>query len=306
MYQSVDEADISEENLGEKRQNRLLLSIILCVGLAGLAFMAFQSQKTSIASDDVNLAKQERQTYLQAIATPKAAMRRARLTDFHIAYPESQRRPSVSAQLDVLNQFEGNNWAELTDIIFDSDRDKADKLAALAIYENQWNPLLLGGRDTEIAKIRENLELEPLERPNRKMDDVLPDTMEVPTETTLVGGAPDPVRTYIPPPAPIIAEPIIIEPVITPARIRKESKPRYPRRAREAGVEGLVVLKLHIQENGRVDKTEVVYVSADKYKRDFISAAKRSARYTRFHPREIDGNPSPEIREKRYKFTLID
>ena len=308
MYQSIDETDDVGTDGQITRRNRFLMTCLILVGLACLIGIAYTSSLNSAQNNGPrDGAHQERVNYLEAITTPLPAMRRARLTDFLSVYPDSERQQAVNAQLAVLNREEGEAWAALTHIIFDTGKNKEERLVALATYEKDWNPLLLGGRESEAARIRESLELEPLEPPNRKMKETTPDPESVPNETILVGGAPEPVRTYTYIPPVTIEEPAVdTGPVITPSRILRERKPRYPRRALDKGVEGLVVLKLYIDDNGRVEGTELVFADAERYEKEFIRSAKRAARGARFHPKKIDGKPTAEIREKRYKFAITN
>ena len=308
MYQSIDEIELDSDIKSKEQRGRTMIFCLILLGLLCLVVTAYVSSSSKPhPNEKLSAALQERDIYLAAISTPSADMRRARLTDFINSYPNTAHKGPVDALLSTLNRYENDDWATVSYIIFDNDIPKDEKLAALATYEDNWNPLLLGGRESDVARIREILELEPLEIPSRKLEDTIPEPVEEQNspEPVLVGGAPPPVRAYVPPV--IIAEPVaptIREPVITPSRISRDRKPRYPSRALSRNIDATVVIKMYINERGRVDKTEVVYNSAERYERDFEKAASRAARYTRFYPKTIDGKPVAEIKEKRYTFRL--
>jgi len=56
--------------------------------------------------------------------------------------------------------------------------------------------------------------------------------------------------------------------------------PRYPRRAYRRNVSAVVELSLSIDDEGEVQMTEVLSVTAKRYERDFIKAAERAAMRT--------------------------
>ncbi len=78
-------------------------------------------------------------------------------------------------------------------------------------------------------------------------------------------------------------------------------KPFYPFRAREMGIEGVVVVKLLVDEKGRVKKVKVLKSSPPGvFERSVISAV----RSWRFIPAKEDGRPVPCWVVKPIKFKL--
>ncbi|XLW30440.1 energy transducer TonB [Litorimonas sp. RW-G-Af-16] len=86
-------------------------------------------------------------------------------------------------------------------------------------------------------------------------------------------------------------------------RVRKNSTPRYPRSAYRRNISGVVTLSLNIDADGDVAMTELVSVQAERYEKDFVKAAERAARKTRFYPKTINGEKVPARGIlKRYRF----
>ena len=70
-------------------------------------------------------------------------------------------------------------------------------------------------------------------------------------------------------------------------RFRSQILPEYPRRARLAGVEGLVILRLTINANGDLAQIEVVQSGTH----GFTEAAIRSVRASTYYPAVREGSP---------------
>jgi len=134
-----------------------------------IVYWTSPSPKTLQPNNDIILAEQV--TYRKAISETRAPMRRARLKDFITTYPESRYMRAVQAQLDAINAHETAEWINVTNTAFAPTAKRDDKLAALKAYETQWGGALLGGRDTEIQTLREEIletkDIDPL--PSRKL-----------------------------------------------------------------------------------------------------------------------------------------
>jgi TonB family protein len=234
-------------------------------------------------------------------------MRRARLKDFITTYPESRYMRAVQAQLDAINAHETAEWINVTNTAFAPKIKRDDKLAALKAYEMRWGGALLGGRDSEIKALREEIletkGIEPL--PSRKLKNLKSPIPETVPDKLLAGGP----RPVISPPvivAPPVIKPIIpkvVELDIVQPRARRERTPIYPRKAFRKNVKAIVTLSLNINEKGRVKMIDVLSVEAERYEKDFVKAAKRAARRTSYYPKTVDGQPRAASGVvKRYKF----
>jgi len=82
-------------------------------------------------------------------------------------------------------------------------------------------------------------------------------------------------------------------------RVVYEARASYPRAAREAGIEGRVVLVITVAADGTVSKARVV--NGLGYGLD--EAALVAVRQFRFKPGTVDGEPAPM--ELRYKYTFV-
>lgn len=308
MYQSID--DPHEELAVSKPKRNGLIWVAALLGLmAVVAAVYFTSPGIAAPQVDDEFLRAELTTYRKAISENQASMRRARLQDFLTTYPESERTHAVQAQLDVINSHEEKQWKTVSDIVYGSNIDTSEKLAALDGYTKMWDASLLGGRSREIKTMKGSLQgiTAVNESPDRKLKDQQSPIPETIPDNELAGG----LRPAIITPAPIFAPPVPIGPPkqvaveVVPPRIKRNVNPRYPRRAMRANVEAIVTLKLNIDANGKVAMTELVNADARKYRKSFIKAAERAALRTRFHPKTVGGKPEPAVGVvKRYIFQL--
>ena len=312
MYQSVDDNEEIEEKNASKDVGRLKLLAALIVGVAVLAAVAVFSSSNTIVNDVETIATAEQyDIYFKALGEPEPALRRARLLDFVQNYPDHDRRKAAEAQLSVIQQADDMDWFSLNEIIFDPGQSKPAKLAAIDLYEDMWGATLLGGREDEVMSLREQLttENDPAKDPSEKDIDFTPKPDKFGEDisgTELAGDVVVFERTYVPP-APVIrntvATPRNVQ--ITKPKIRKDRRPKYPRKALRRNIEAEVVLALSVDDKGEVQMTEVVSVRAQRYRKDFIKAAERAALRTKYFPKKVDGKPVPATGVlKKYVFKI--
>jgi len=309
MYQEIE--DIDQEDLNETRFPRWIMFAVVITMLVLLCLLSFNSQSESSADPlIIEAQKTELTTYRTAISEPSAAMRRARLMDFISTHPDSDRTESANAMLRVLSAGEADDWATLTETVFNADLSREEKLAALQGYETSWGASLLGGRRDDITALRDELSAEIKKYPSRKMTEVktsVPDDIE---DTVMVGG----LRPVIVKTKPII-EPILRNDDVVkiaktpksntaPPKLRKRSNPGYPRKAYRAGISALVTVSLDIDTKGKVKNVKVIEVDAEGYHKDFAKASRRAAKKSRYHPKTADGKAVHTTGHvKRYRFT---
>lgn len=307
MYQSIDDPQDELDALerGDKRVFIWLFTAV-CLGLVfAIVYWTSPAPPTHAPQDD-NL-RAEQATYRKAISEIAAPMRRARLQDFTMTYPDSHYIPSVEAQLDVINAYEAQKWTETTDIIFAPKTTRQEKLATLDAFEAEWGGSLLGGRDDEIRDLRsEILQTEDVAKtPSRKLTDLKSPIPKTVPDTLLAGGPrpATPPPTIIRPPEPTPEPQRVVELEVVQPTIRRSVTPRYPRKAMRRKVKAIVTLKLNIDEKGKVAMTELVDVQASRYEKSFVKAAERAAMRTRFHPKTVGGVPQAATGVvKRYRF----
>lgn len=309
MYQEIDEID--QEDLTETRVPLwvwpVTIVFALCVGT--LAYLAYHKPPSDERIDEY--LKAEQTSYRAAITEPSAAMRRARLTDFLTTYPRSSQARSATALLQVLSAGEAEDWAALTEQIFDPKLSRDEKLASLEVYETSWGASLLGGRGDDITALREELSAEIKKFPSRKMSEDKTSVPETVYAAEMVGG-PKPVKAKKPPKAPVIKEvaetqieiDLLPKSNIIAPKLKKPSHPSYPRKAYRDGVSALVTVSLVINEKGKVKDVRVLNVEADRYQKDFAKASRRAAKKSRYHPKTVEGRPVvTKGHVKRYRFT---
>lgn len=307
MYETIDPAR-DNEALPIRARRRLWLGFAILAVVAVLAAAAVMSSRQSLVPQvDAQAVKAESLAYRTALSDKSAALRRARLRDFVKAYPQSSRLRAAKAQLQIIEHAEAKDWSELTHIIFDTEQLANTKLKALSRYEAIWDTRLLGGREEEVKKFRENMKLDTDVLPDRNLPVEIDGNIQNMPGDALVGGARiAPQMGYIPPPVSRVPVTLNIpQDIVEPARVRRNKNPRYPRRALERGVSAVVVLDLYIDARGRVDMTELVLVDAQRYAKDFVKAAERAAMRTRYHPRLLNGAPVPtQALQKTYRFEV--
>jgi len=307
VYQSIDDPQDDLDALERSDKHVYIWGLaVFCIALIAAIIYLTTLDKPTVPQTD-NLLRAEQVTYRKAISEQAAPMRRARLQDFLTTYPNSYYLPVVQAQLDVINIQEAAQWKDVNNIVFAPKTTREEKLAALDNFEAKWGGALLGGRDDEIRALREDISAinDLIKTPSRKMKDLKSPIPETVPDTMLAGGprpvAPPVIIRPIPPPPP---EPVV-ELDITQPTIRRNVTPRYPRKAMRREVEALVILKLNIDERGRVAMTELVDVKAERYQKDFVKAAERAAMKTRFNPKLLNGRPTATSGiVKRYRFQL--
>lgn len=106
-------------------------------------------------------------------------------------------------------------------------------------------------------------------------------------------GTPQPAAEPAPPPKP---------PVRKAAQVKRRIKPAYPVAAKRAGVEGLVVLVITIDETGKVVDAKVV--KGLGYGLD--EAALNVVQRWEYEPASIDGKPIKSTRREKIEFILED
>jgi len=308
MYQVIDDQD--EEDIDQPTGWSILPFIIGGV-LALLVFFCvwlFSPGQQSTPGQAVETPA-SRAAYLVALSEPNPAVRRARLMDYQHTYPDSDRRYAIANQLDVINRVELGEWETLNRSIYSNTLKVEEKWSAMADYELNWNGSLLGGRGEELTALKQVLDTaKPIDDlPDRTLEpgkSPIPDN--IPSD--ILAGAPPrmavtfpiPQSPPPPPPAPKVEE---IKDVVVQPRVRKNASPSYPRSAKRRKIGAVVTVSMRINDEGKVKEAEVVEIEAERYQRDFMKAAIRAAKRTKFHPKTINGEPVPaqDIR-KRYIF----
>jgi len=307
MYQVIDDQD---EEDGVQPARWSILPFILGALLAGLVFFfvwLFSPGQQASPGESIE-SPASRAAYLVALSEPNPAVRRARLMDYQRTYPDSDRRYAIENQLDVINAAELGEWETLSSSIYSDTLKVDEKWSVMADYEMRWNGSLLGGRGEELVALKQILDTaKPIDDlPDRTLD---PGKSPIPTDIpsdTLAGAPPQLAVTFpIPAPPPPPKAPVVeeVKDVIIQPRVRKNASPSYPRSAKRRKIGAVVTVSMYISDEGKVKNAEVVEIEAVRYQRDFIKAAIRAAKRTKFHPKTINGTPvaARDIR-KRYIF----
>lgn len=110
-----------------------------------------------------------------------------------------------------------------------------------------------------------------------------------------------PISEWTPQVAP---DPIGVYPAVPPGgtqpRVVRRENPSYPRAARNAGIEGVVVIRAIVRKDGRADQVEIL--------RDLPmgvgEAAREAVRQWRFEPATVEGKPIDVYYTVTVRFTL--
>jgi protein TonB len=81
--------------------------------------------------------------------------------------------------------------------------------------------------------------------------------------------------------------------------VEHKSLPQYPKEALAKGIQGDVVFKVVVDENGKISRSELV-----KGDPSLVAASKAALEDYRFHPYLLDGTPTAFASELGYHFAL--
>ncbi len=115
----------------------------------------------------------------------------------------------------------------------------------------------------------------------------------------VLGGVPKSAAPPPPPPPTHLTEPIQVGGNLQASQLVKRVEPDYPELARQARVQGLVLLRVTIDEKGDVVKIEVV-----RGHPLLVDAAVKAVRQWKYRPTLINGNPVPVIATVTVPFAL--
>lgn len=299
MTDNVPIDDVDDEGaLPQKRRRLWVWACLASLLIAGALFgvRSFSHEKTLR-----QIGETESSAYAMILGETRTGIRLALLGDFIREYPQSIYMPAARAQQRALKTHEQMAWAALTDELYKVELSADDKARAVSNYVRKWSRL---SRAADLGAI--NLDALPPDPQALTFAAPASPYKKGGTDYGLAGARPERGRTVIAtPPRPTAVRPA--PPTTLQARVRTARRPVYPRKARRKGVTATVTLSLDIDERGRVARTRVVAISASRYEKDFIKAAQKAARRSRFHPKTVRGEAvasSGFIR--KYTFNLDD
>jgi TonB family protein len=278
----VNPEDVQDAEETQPAPNRLWVFALLGAGFLVLAIgFVLNSEKPNDQFIAVETTEAQK-AYHTILSEMRTGVRLVRLEDFITEHPNSRHILAARAQRSALKTNEEMAWSKLTDRLFDIDGSPETKQIALNEYTDAWGSIVRSEKLEELTASDEEDDgtgFKPIKKKSRFAGG---------------GDAGDLVG------APIVRQSrpqIRINPPSTrdkrdkvvDARIRTKKSPTYPRSARRKKIPGTVTLSLDIDRRGRVVDTRVISVEARRYKRDFVRAAERAAKRTRFYPKTING-----------------
>ncbi len=340
MYQDIDDPEWEQQNTKTRKRAlwlTLCLSLIALLIIGGVIYSVYPKPQIE---NGPNAAEMEHSLYATAIDESSKPLQRARLRDFIQTYPNAATLDSAKTQLLELDNAEADDWAILSDLVYNRTLSDTDKKDAIQAYIRDWGPLYLGERENDILSMQEDLGIVETLKTEIERDTYLnsegilkrrlggdsegdlegdlenftaedfaaptPNYSDQLSETILAGGVRRPVfeSRSGSNPKPVTHQRTAQN--IIPPKVRKNVTPRYPKSAERNGVDGLVVLGLNINTQGQVESVTVLSVEAERYSKSFVKSAKRAALKTRFFPQTVDGVPiSVRGVIKRYRFKSL-
>ena len=268
-------------------KNRLWMYTVLGAAflLTGLAITIGRTTQPVISVHTENPETQS--AYHLILSEMRTGVRLVKLDEFISEHADSNYIPTARAQRAALKEQEELAWSELTDQLFDVEIEPEAKQKAIAKYTDAWGTLVRAGNLEELNK--------------ESTDEDEPGFKPITKKSRFAGkgdagdlvGAPIVRQPVRPPTRPIAPRTRPGSPVIVDAKVRSKKSPTYPRSAKRRKIPGYVTLALDIDRRGRVVDTRVISVEARRYERDFVKAATRAAKRTRFHPKTINGRAVP-------------
>lgn len=273
-----------------------VLFVLLLVAITALGFYLRARTISPQKPHGINTTEENHADYQRILGETHTGLRLARLSDFLEHTPSSQDTAAARIQHSVLQMHEQRAWAELSEAVYSLTANREEKINARDAYIERWGKLLRGPK----------LDTLPLTSPKQNVfENTSQDEKAEAPKTARLAGGPKKIKRKAKK-RKTRTEKVRRGPAVQ-ARIRKSRKPIYPSRAHRRGIEAVIVLSLTIDERGRVTRVRTIDARANRYRSDFIRAAKRAARRTRFHPKTVNGKPVITKRFKRtYRFSIND
>ena len=272
----------------------LVLSAFLVLVFVGRTHIRAQN-----AARILTLNQMQHTAYQDILRETHTGVRLARWQDFIETAPESGYKQAARLHASVLKAHEKTAWAQYSEHIYTVRANAEVTAKARLQYVANWGSLIRAEQlfvkeNEDASKALSFKTAKSIYMQGEKMDALI--------------GAPSirvkARKTYRRPPT--LQKPKQVN-AFQEVRIKTARKPNYPRSAKRRGISAEVVLSLNIDDRGRVKITKLVSVKAKRYRGDFVRAAKRAARRSRFHPKMVDGVPVTSSNYQRtYRFVAED
>ena len=304
---------------GSRTRHAFTLSVLAALALAAFVFHSRLGQSTQDANARLNISvRPAAEVYAKAGQIETPILRLRALRNFEAAYPQSEAAGPARDEIRALTDKEHAAWIAVSELFYDVTRSDADKREKLENFETEWTG---GSYDEEVLIMKG--QLADAAPKNRKMNEA---TGTVPglagsdiklprrqasrlqsaaiSDDALAGDLPMAKTFPIP-----MAETTPLPPAdtIIDAKIKKDSRPRYPSRAQRREEEADVTISMDIGPDGKVIDARIIKAASGRYASDFGKSALRAAKRTTFTPKTINGVPAPTNGFTRiYKFRLED
>lgn len=275
-----------------------IIALVLVAFLV-LVFVARAHIRAQSAARVLTLNQIQHTAYQDILKETRTGVRLARWQDFIETAPESGYRQAARLHVSVLKAYEKTAWAHYSEHIYTVRANAEETTKARLHYVENWGALIRA----EQLSVKEN------EAASKALSFKTAKSIYAKDENVdaLIGAPSIRVttpRTYRRPPTQQKPKQIS---AFQEVRVKTARKPNYPRSAKRRGVSAEVVLSLNIDDRGRVKITKLVSVKAKRYRGDFVRAAKRAARRSRFYPKIIEGVPvNTSNYQRTYTFVAED
>ncbi len=248
---------------------------------AVLVFVAYTHIKAQNAARILTLNQKQHTIYQSILAETHTGMRLARWHDFIEHAPVSKYTQAARLHAAALKPHEQAAWAHYSEYKYALRANSTETAQARQQYIDSWGTLIRAKQLSPDAQSQSaktlNFEKEKSIYAQGGAADILTGAPYGRQERPTSYPRPHTQTAFFQPRQSL--------------RIRTARKPHYPRAAKRRGISAEVILSLNIDERGHVVSTRLISVEARRYRGDFVRAAKRAARRSRFHPKVENGAP---------------
>ncbi|MBL4870600.1 MAG: TonB family protein [Robiginitomaculum sp.] len=252
------------------------------IGFLILVCVAYMHYRAKTIAHNLTLNQQQHRAYQNIITEMRTGVRLARWRDFVKQSPENPYTKAARFQISALNVHEKSAWAQYSETLYEVKSNAKDIALARALYISQWSDL----------NRQEQLSIDMLDQPSKALSFKTAQSIyNKGGNTNTLSGGPQGRRVKIVPTLQNQKKSSRGLKSVIDVTVKTARKPHYPRTAKRRGIGAIVILSLNIDARGRVVSTELISVKAKRYRGNFIRAAKRAAKSSRFTPKTVNGHP---------------
>ena len=253
-----------------------LMLVVICI----LAFVSRTHGRKQTQHPQLTNMQIEQQAYRAILSEMHTGIRLARWEDFLQQFPSGAYARAVRAQHIVLQTHETSAWAKYADTVYAIRARSQKKSAAYDRYIANWGTLI---RTQQLEALSAAAGIKSTQNLSFKTTKSIYQSGK---SATSLAGEPNKKPTSSRQAPRTVVKNLIQKNKISNQNIRVKTarSPIYPRKAKRRKINATVILSMDIDARGRVTHVKLVSIDAKRYKREFVRAARRAARRSRFYP----------------------